>query len=73
MLSEDTIRRRLAKYQLTSKIPARGPLLTRDHCRSRLTFAQNHVNWRNEDWRRVLFLDESRFCLYHSDRRVQIY
>ncbi|RZC37259.1 hypothetical protein BDFB_012257 [Asbolus verrucosus] len=35
-LSEDTIGGRLAQYQLTPKVPARGPLLIRDHCRRRL-------------------------------------
>ncbi|RZC41987.1 HTH Tnp Tc3 2 domain containing protein [Asbolus verrucosus] len=42
-LSEDTIKQRLREYQLTPKIPARGPLLIRDHRRSRLAFTQNHV------------------------------
>ncbi|XP_046685150.1 uncharacterized protein LOC124370889 [Homalodisca vitripennis] len=50
-LQSRTIRRRLHEGTLSSRRPARGPLLTRRHRVMRLPFAQNHVNWTVEDWK----------------------
>jgi hypothetical protein len=38
-------KKRLRGFNLTPKTPAKGPQLTADHRRARLTFAQEHVNW----------------------------
>jgi len=72
-ISTDTVRRRLADSNLRPRIPARGPALTPEHRRARLNFAREHIHWAVEDWERVLWSDESRFCLYNSDRRVRVY
>lgn len=70
--SIDTVRRRLTEANLRIRVPARGPLLNADHRRARLQFAREHVNWTVADWENVLFTDESRFCLYSSDRRLRV-
>jgi transposase len=70
-INANTVRRRLAEHDLRPRIPARGPQLTTTHRRVRLLFAQNHVDWELDQWRLVMFSDESRFCLDHSDRRVR--
>lgn len=62
-ISRWTVRRRLKERNLTSHKPATGPKLTVAHRRSRLEFAREHVNWTLEDWRSVLFSDETRICL----------
>jgi transposase len=72
-ISQDTVRRRLVEADLHPYTPARDPLLTPDHRRQRLLFANDHLNWNNNDWANVLFTDESRFCLYSDDRRVRVY
>jgi hypothetical protein len=71
-ISANTVRRRLAEYDLKPRIPARGPQLTAARQRGRLLFAQNHVDWELDQWRLVMFSDESRFCLDHSDRCVRL-
>jgi hypothetical protein len=71
-ISANTVRRRLAEHDLRPRIPARGPHLTAAHRRVRLLFAQNHVDWELDQWRLVMFSDESRFCLDQSDRRVRV-
>lgn len=71
-VSMSTVRRRLAERNLSFRIPARGPRLNANHVRARLQFAREHVNWAVEDWERVLFTDETRFCLYSNDRRVRV-
>ena len=72
-ISADTVRRRLRETDLTPHPPAIGPLLTAAHKRARLQFAHDHANWMERDWARVLFSDESKFCLYNNDRRVRVY
>ena len=40
---------------------------------NRLGWAQNHVRWNQRRWNRVLFSDESRFCVSFTDRRARIW
>jgi hypothetical protein len=70
LISQDTIRRRLAEHQLLPYVPVTGPLLTAEH---RLEFAHAHLNWQEADWARVLFTNESRFCRFSNDRRMRVY
>jgi hypothetical protein len=72
-LSENTVRKRLKEDQIHPRRPATGPKLTAALCRACLNFALEHVNWVEQDWRRVLVFDESRFCLYESDGQVIVY
>ncbi|KAJ4451786.1 hypothetical protein ANN_03258 [Periplaneta americana] len=53
-----------SKYGVHSEErPAKVPELRQQHHVERLRFAHNHANWNLEEWRRVLFTDESRFSL----------
>jgi hypothetical protein len=64
--SASIVRRRLCSLGLKASRPVKKPLLTRVMKKKRLQWARNHSEWTREDWRKVLFTDESRFCL-HSD------
>ncbi|RZC41435.1 hypothetical protein BDFB_006682 [Asbolus verrucosus] len=46
--------------------------LTPGHRRQRLTWAQNHQNWRQE-WQSVLFTDESRFGRYSDSHHSGVW
>jgi hypothetical protein len=35
----------------------------------RLNFAKNYINWTVKDWEKVLWTDESKYCLFGSDGR----
>lgn len=59
----------LLVYQADELLIATGPPLQRQHRTPRLTFARNQIRWTDEDWNRVLFSDQSRYCLTESDRR----
>jgi hypothetical protein len=50
-------------------MPAKGPLLTRDHRRARREFAEQYVNWGLNEWGKVLFTDESKFCFSIIDSK----
>jgi hypothetical protein len=71
-IGANTVRRRLAEHDLRPRIPARGPQLTAARRRVRLLFAQNHVDWKLDQWTLVMFSDEFRFCRDHSDRCVRV-
>lgn len=72
-VSERTIRRRFEESGLTSRRPATGPQLLRQHRIARLQFARDHVQWTIAEWQNVLFSDESRFGLYSPDGRERVW
>ena len=66
-ISTQTIRNRLHDAGLRSRRPAIRVPLTRYHVQMRLAWARDHVTWTQNDWARVLFTDESRFCVDFTD------
>jgi hypothetical protein len=65
--SVHTIRRRLRKkYSLTSCKAAKKPLLSAKNVRDRLHFCQRYKDWTAEQWKQVLFADESTFTQFHA-------
>lgn len=65
-VSERTVRRRLNECGLKSYVPAKAPKLQASHRVARLAFARQHQDW-SDEWGRVLFSDESRFCVNFID------
>jgi transposase len=72
-ISDQTIRNRLREADLRSRNRARVPMLTVNHRRFRLEYARAHVDWTQRQWSRVLFTDESRFCLFNNDKRIRVW
>ncbi len=72
-ISERTTRQSLKQMGYSSRRPHRVPLLSSKNRKRRLQFAQAHQNWTIEDWKNVVWSDESRFLLQHSDVRVRIW
>lgn len=70
-VSERTVRRRLAEGKIRAFRPA--PELLLRHRRARLHFARKYQDWTVEQWRQVLFTDESRVSLRGPDGRVGVY
>ncbi len=57
----------------SSTRPHRVLLLSTKNRTRRIQFRQAHQNWTIEDWKNVVWSDESRFLLQHSDGRVRIW
>ncbi|MCM0158345.1 hypothetical protein [Candidatus Nardonella dryophthoridicola] len=72
-VSARTVQRRLVEAKLYSRRPAKKPLVSERNRRARLEFAQRHLNWTVQDWRKILFSDETRYKIFNSDgmRRVR--
>ena len=71
MTSTSTINRRLLESGIGSRRPMTGPPLTLRHRTHRLQWCMERRNWTHE-WRRIVFSNESRFCLWRSDGRIRI-
>ena len=55
-----TVQHRLQKHlDLTSRKPAKKPLITERMKTKRLAFAKKYSQWTTEQWRKVIFFDES--------------
>ena len=72
ILSTSTTQRRLREAGLYGRKARKKPRLTLSHKRARFLFARQHKDWTEEEWARVLFSDESRFCLFRSDGRAYV-
>lgn len=66
-----TIRRVLKKHGFFSRIARRKPLISEINRRKRLDFALKYRNEGLDYWKKVLFVDESKFCVFGSDKRQQ--
>jgi len=58
---------------LASRSPIRKPLISLVNKRKRLRWCREHRNWTIEDWKCVLWSDESAFSLYRQDGRVRVW
>ncbi|GFV94328.1 HTH_Tnp_Tc3_2 domain-containing protein [Trichonephila clavipes] len=69
-ISRFTVARRLHGGSLFARRPVRCVPLTPAHRRRRSLWRREHRNWRDNEWGRVLFTDESRFSL-SSDSHLE--
>ena len=68
-ISEATLRRRRSEVGLRSFIAAKKPGLRPENIEARLQWALEHINWSVEDWKRVIWSDESSIWVGVNPRR----
>ncbi|KAG1048184.1 hypothetical protein G6F43_009407 [Rhizopus delemar] len=73
IVSEDetkrkTLRLYVDRLDFKSYRAAHKPRLTTRHHKGRLRWAKAHLNWTEDQWRNVVWSDESRFCVKGSKR-----
>ena len=68
-ISPQTVRNRLHHFGLYGRNIISKPLLTDNHRKKRLAFAKKYRNWTIDDWKNVLWSDESKINLHGSDGR----
>ncbi|GFS71342.1 transposable element Tcb2 transposase [Trichonephila clavipes] len=73
LISRFTVARRLHGGGLFARRPVRCVPLTHAHRRRRSLWCREHRNWRDNEWGRVLFTDESRFSLSSDSHRILIW
>ena len=67
--STQTVSRKLSKMGLHGRVAARKPLLTAQHRKTRLQWAQQRQQWTAADWRLHFFSDETPIHLVQSRQR----
>ncbi|GFU81790.1 transposable element Tcb1 transposase [Trichonephila clavipes] len=72
-ISRFTVAKRLHGGGLFARRPVRCVPLTPAHRRRRSLWCQEHRNWRDNEWGRVHFTDESRFSLSSDSHRILIW
>ncbi|GFU99199.1 transposable element Tcb2 transposase [Trichonephila clavipes] len=72
-ISRFTVARRLHGGGLFARRPVRCVPLTPAHRRRRFLWCREHRNWRDDEWGRVLFTDESRFSWSSDSHRILIW
>lgn len=69
-VSITTVKRRLLSAGLRGCVAVKKPKLTIRHKKNRLEWAKEHKNWTINQWKKVLWSDESKFQIFGSNRRV---
>ena|SRR5688572_1917611 len=66
-VSRQTVSRSLKSMGYACRIKKKKPKLTERHKKARLAFAKKYESWTSDDWKRVVWSDESKFNLLNSD------
>ena len=64
-----TVKKRLREKGMIGRIAVKKPLLRSVNKQKRLDFAKEHLGWTVDQWKSVLWTDESKFELFGSHRR----
>lgn len=73
LLSSQTVRRGLKTAGMKAVVKKKKPLLTKKHRKERLDFALAHQYWTIEDWKKVLWSDETKINRLGSDGRKWVW
>ncbi|KAI1002524.1 hypothetical protein K3495_g5679 [Podosphaera aphanis] len=68
-ISVDTVRRTLKKAGLIAVVKKKKPKLTTKQKKDRLDFAMAHKYWTTDDWKRIVWSDETKINRLQSDGR----
>jgi transposase len=68
-LSASSIKRVLRRHGLNGRVRHKKPLLRKKHRQRRYAFALQYRKWKVEQWKHVVWSDESKFNIFGSDGR----
>ena len=71
--SRATTHRRLREKGYNCRIPSTKPLLNPRQRQKRLTWAKEKKNWTVAQWSKVLFSDESKFCISFGNQGPRVW
>lgn len=69
-VSEWTARRALQRIGLVAAVKKKKPALSDKNIRARLEFCRNHEHWTVDDWKRVIWSDETKINRFQSDGKA---
>lgn len=69
----ETVRRVLRRKGLGAIEKPEKTLLTKDHIKARIEWCQEHKDWTIDDWKRVVWTDETKINRFNSDGRQWVW
>ena len=72
-VSRSTTFRRLQEMGYRSRVPVTKPLLSKKQRQKRLQWAREHQDWNAAQWFRVMFSDESKFCISFGNQGTRVW
>jgi len=72
-LHTQTVRNRLKKEGMKSVVKKKRPVLSAKHRKDRMDFALTHKDWTLEDWKKVVWSDETKINRMGSDGRQWVW
>ena len=72
-ITPQTVHRALKSTRMISVAKQRGPLLVARHRKARLEFAERNLEWTIEDWKKVVWSDETKINRFGSDGKDQVW
>lgn len=72
-LAPNTIRKYLHENGLRACKACEKPLLKESHIMARLKWCKERCEWGDDEWKRIVWSDESRFALFNSDGRQRVW
>ncbi len=71
--SRATSHRCVKEFGYSCRIPLVKPLLNHRQCQRCLTWAKEKKNWTVAQWSKVLFTDESKFCISFGNQGPRVW
>lgn len=71
-VSLTTVKRRLNAAGLKGCVAVKKPLLRKENRRKRLEWAKKYRNWTIDQWKNVLWSDESKYEIFGNRRRIYV-
>ena len=72
-IHQNTARSYIKKLQMASYVAIRKPFKTPNHLLARLQWARKHENWTHEQWKQVMFTDESSFTVRPMSNQLRVW
>jgi transposase len=72
-VSSQTVRNVLKKHSFKAVVKKKKPLLSARHRQKRLAFALKYKEWTVEDWKKVIWSDETKINRFGSDGRQWVW
>lgn len=69
----DTVTKAIVRLDFASRIAAKKPYLKPVHKANRLAFARKYEKWTVEDWKKVIWTDESSFEIGKNSRQIRVW
>lgn len=72
-VSDDTVRRAIKKADYHSRVARKKPLISEVNRQKRITFANEYISKPQDFWSKIIFSDESKFCIFGIKGKVLVW